>query len=110
MAEKVEEFLAHYGVLGMKWGKRKPRSASSQDHVTSRETKKKRLDEMSNAELKQLVTRMNLEKQYADLANKAPKSETRKFVENLAKQQVTSLVAKNAPLIIDKALKAYASH
>jgi hypothetical protein len=52
---------------------------------------------------------MNLEKQYSDLALKKPKNETTKFVENLAKQQVASLVAKHAPLLIDKALKAYAS-
>jgi hypothetical protein len=46
---KAEEFLEHFGIKGMKWGVRRATpSASSQDHITSRETKKKRLDEMSN--------------------------------------------------------------
>ena len=110
MTEKADEFLAHFGIKGMKWGVRRgnksPRPVSA-DHSVSRQLKKKRLDEMSNAELQQLVTRMNLEQQYSKL-NLSPKSDTQKFVENLAKQQLSSFVSKQGPMLIEKALKAYA--
>ena len=55
-----EEFLAHYGVRGMKWGVRKKRSASadSQRHGAN---KKKALKELSDDELKNLVNRLNME-------------------------------------------------
>ena len=83
------EYLAHYGKLGMRWGHRKS-SAELTSYRTNtanaanivRETKninttvknarvsshKQDLSNMSDAELKTLVTRMNLEKQYSSLA------------------------------------------
>jgi len=71
--DKVTNFLAHYGKLGMRWGKRsssrnskdsgeKPKTSS--DHDESRVIKRKPLSSMSNAELKAYTTRMGLEKQY----------------------------------------------
>lgn len=110
----VSDFLAHYGVLGMKWGKRKNSDGStgkkpaSSDHIETREIKKKPVSEMSNAELQKIVTRMNLEMQYSKL-NTSNKSDAAKFVEGLAKQQLTSIAAKQVPKIIEAAVKAYAS-
>ena len=54
--------LYHYGVLGMKWGRRKSRM--SQDASEARAIKKKKVSEMSNAELKRLNERQNLERIY----------------------------------------------
>ena len=97
MAE-VEDFLEHYGTKGMKWGVRKKRSAPSGpaaveldarpgQRVTAKgggghnahedairavkagqTAKKSSTDALSNQELQALVTRMNLEQQYAKLA------------------------------------------
>lgn len=76
MSDQLEDFLAHYGVKGMKWGRRKarnsddgdrPKRTPSEDHLTAKALKKKRVSEMSNADLKKLTTRMQLEKQYAEL-------------------------------------------
>lgn len=60
--------LAQYGKKGMKWGVRRERGASgrvkgtvSEDHATSRVLKKKARSEMSNAELKKLNERLQLE-------------------------------------------------
>jgi len=67
------EFLAHYGVPGMKWGKRKKSSEPartlnpSSDHTTAQALRKKHVSEMNNDELRQLTARMQLEKQYKDL-------------------------------------------
>lgn len=59
--------LKHYGVPGMKWGKRKASSVSSSDHQETRELKKKKVSELSNAELQKLNNRRQLEKKYKDL-------------------------------------------
>ncbi|ALY08694.1 hypothetical protein FDH65_gp07 [Arthrobacter phage Circum] len=71
--------LAHYGVPGMKWGRRKAssseykssrsvrRTPESADHKRSREIGKKKVSQMSNAELREITTRMQLEKQFKDL-------------------------------------------
>lgn len=95
MSDLVDEFLAHYGVMGMKWGKRRgaskinssssdsrihfsnsetgetskgkyPKNSSSQ-HVLVRELKNKKMHEMSNQELQAVISRMNLEQQYAKI-------------------------------------------
>ena len=70
--------LYHYGVKGMKWGRR--RSSSSQTSVKKRSTdgwsdeakeasrlKTKSVSQMTNAELKRLTERQNLEQNYARL-------------------------------------------
>lgn len=87
--------LYHYGVLGMKWGVRKDqinksvgrtsrkiKTPSSDDHKKSRSLKKKSINEMSNAELKQLVERLQLEKNYRSI-QVVEKSAGRKFVEGI---------------------------
>lgn len=57
--------LYHYGVLGMKWGRRKSRM--SQDAREAKAIKKKKVSEMSNAELRKLNERRNLERNYKQL-------------------------------------------
>ena len=59
--------LQHIGILGMHWGRRKVSSASSEDHIVARQLNKKKLNEMSNAEIQKLTTRINLEGQYRAL-------------------------------------------
>lgn len=66
-----DDFLAHYGVKGMKWGVRKdrvkkPRSKrpKSSEHEESRRIKKKKLSEMTNEEIATLTRRLQLESQY----------------------------------------------
>lgn len=56
--------LKHYGVLGMKWGRRKAQYNTSDDHNRARELKKKHVSEMSNKELRELNDRQQLESNY----------------------------------------------
>lgn len=69
MIEDVEDFLAHYGKLGMKWGRRSAsaKSKTSEDYASVKKLKKTRARKLSNEELKKAINRMNLEKQYRDL-------------------------------------------
>lgn len=80
MTRTPEDVLMHYGVKGMRWGKRqassessssgssgKPKREVSADHAKVAQLRTKKSSEMSNAELKALTNRLNLEKNYASL-------------------------------------------
>lgn len=79
--ENYDDFLQHYGVLGMKWGKRKARSNVSSNkkpkntkNTTTSKPKPKPMPtqrRLSDAELRAAVNRMRLEREYADLTYKA---------------------------------------
>lgn len=81
--EEFNEFyLAHYGVKGMKWGRRKDRSGSGGS--ASRKSKRKaaaeaeilsqkKLKKMSNKQLRERINRIQMEQQYAKLTT-APDS------------------------------------
>lgn len=62
--------IAHFGIKGMKWGVRRtrPQIDASKDHEIAKEARDKArrggVRALSNAELKTLVERMNLETQY----------------------------------------------
>ena len=82
--ENYDDFLKHYGVLGMKWGKRKARSTVSSNNKSKSTaiTKPKQTPKpkskskptqrrLSDAELRAVVNRMRLEREYADLTYRA---------------------------------------
>jgi hypothetical protein len=108
--------LYHFGILGMKWGVRRQRgsdgrviegSRGSDDHKKARDLKKKGARNLSNAELKSYVERMNLEKQYSNL-NKKEVSAGRKFVSDVlvtaGKTTLTNFVAKQMTTQLEKAV------
>ena len=83
--------LEHYGVKGMKWGVKKAKDSisesrnersaakkapASSDHDTATAARKKAsqggLSKLSNKELQDAITRMNLESQYKTLQAKNP--------------------------------------
>lgn len=77
-AVATEDFLSHYGIPGMKWGKRKGSSSkSSPKEAPSADAKavgalvgRKKTSgtaALSNKELQQVITRKQLEQQYATL-------------------------------------------
>ena len=77
----TESELYHYGVLGMRWGVRKDRSRGSgrkagyrvktenmsEDAKVASQLKTKHVKEMSNAELRKLNDRLQLEQNYSRL-------------------------------------------
>ena len=73
MAYKQNE-LYHYGILGMKWGKRKGGSKRGKKESYSEDYKKahsgKSYKSRDNRELSDTNKRLNMEKQYKDLTKK----------------------------------------
>ena len=80
--ENYDDFLQHYGVLGMKWGKRKARSTVSSNNKpkntaitkpkqTPKPKSKPTQRRLSDAELRAVVNRLRLEREYADLTYRA---------------------------------------
>lgn len=76
-SKKLDDVLAHFGVKGMKWGQRKARRSSgpvSSDAARAQAAqdiiKKHGTKALDNKELQHLVTRMNLESQYAGLVDR----------------------------------------
>lgn len=82
---KHTDELYHYGVLGMKWGRRKSRSRigkptlrtrkpkidkRSEDSKNVAQIRKKKVNQMTNQELKEVNKRLELETKYNELANK----------------------------------------
>lgn len=65
MTEDLINVLIHAGKKGMKWGVRK--APLSPEHSTIKTLKKNKAKSLTDAELKQAISRMNLEKQYKDL-------------------------------------------
>lgn len=79
--ENYDDFLQHYGVLGMKWGRRKARSnvssnkkpKSTKNTTTSKPKPKPKPSQrqLSDAELRAAVNRLRLEREYAELTYRA---------------------------------------
>ena len=128
MADVLEEIYAalnsnelkHHGVKGMKWGVRRDRSSGSSrpsNPSASRPTKvpntfknKPQNRRMSDAELRNRINRLNLEKQYADLTRppERGKSFVRKALEEAGQRAMKNLANKAADAAVQTVLNVAA--
>jgi len=101
---KNEDFLQHFGVKGMKWGKTSSKSSGG----ASSKKRKKKISEMTNDELKTINARLQLEKQYKDLTKKDT-IKGRKFVKevltNSAKTVATAYATKAITRSVENLIK-----
>lgn len=80
MTISYDDYLMHHGVKGMRWGVRHDRvrkgsgrqartkpDTRSEDRKTLDSYRAKKRHELTDAELKQAINRMNMEKQYKNL-------------------------------------------
>ena len=85
------DILAQFGVRGMKWGVRKPttRGSTPPSKRTPKEGGEKRqsldMHSMSDAELRNAINRIKMQKEYAQLTAPPPKEKGRgrQLVENI---------------------------
>jgi len=86
--------LYHFGVKGMKWGVRKDRKRSvsskhsrsdNKDYTESRDLLKKSPNKLSNAELRKINERLNLEQQYSNLTT-IQKQKGNRFIDQVSNQ------------------------
>lgn len=117
MDETVDEILEHFGIKGMRWGVRRDRSSSSSTGGKSaprgkptsvdaarvdkinRKVKTRGVASLSNAELKALNDRINLEQSYSRLtaskSNIAKMQKGHEAVKQILGVGTTALVAYN---------------
>jgi uncharacterized Fe-S cluster-containing MiaB family protein len=108
----VHDFLQHYGVKGMRWGKKKnPASSDAAASKTVRTTaKKKGIHTVSNKDLQTAIERMQLEQNFKRLKVNEKSAVTRWISSTLlefGKREVQAKVAKKfAGGIVKKAVGA----
>ena len=111
--------LYHYGVKGMKWGVRRARDWANDGRVKKQAARREkfekkfheagdqRMKNLSNAEIKAKVERLNLEKQYKQLAaENQPKG--KKMVGKILMQQGEQTVKQMVNQEIQKKMRANA--
>jgi ribosomal protein S18 acetylase RimI-like enzyme len=98
--DNAEEIISHYGVRGMHWGTRRSRAQidSDSEDVRRVKTAKGRIksnrttDVLSNKELQDVVTRMNLEQQYSRLTKPSKDTFTSRMLGNGQKIATNMLI------------------
>lgn len=110
--DRVAEFLAHYGVKGMRWGRKvsasKPSASSDSDKTTAIKVKAKKgkAKVLTNAELQTAINRMQLEQNFRRLrVNEKPA--VSRFISStlleIGKREVQAAVAKKVAKTVVKA-------
>ena len=103
-----DNYLAHYGVLGMKWGVRKDKTKgglrkrkSTPVHDDYKKAHSgKSVKSMSDSELRSVNNRLQMERQYSDLTRKTSKG--KKAVNTLIKTAGTIAAAETAYKTYDR--------
>lgn len=119
--EKPIDDLYHFGIPGMRWGRKKAvvptsttkvvRTSNSEDHDKKNLIKTKKLNELTNDEIRTYTQRMALEKQFKELS-KAERSLGKKLVDDIvnsvtkgARDAAMNYVNKQAAKLVDDLIK-----
>lgn len=118
----MEYYLAHYGVKGMKWGVRHERKTTGTGRKKAKKRlggmnrqpkkskntekkKRKRLRDMSDAEVKERIDRLKLEQSYKEAKRGGQKTQTaRQFVGDIMRKSLKSAAQAVTTSVIKYAL------
>lgn len=114
MFDNIMDDLTHYGVVGMKWGKRKAANQAGSESKRKRKRKPKKLSKadamakdlqdakkMNQRELQEKVNKLRLEHEYVRL-NSTKYNDTRSKVDNVVSTMNKISVATGTALVIYK--------
>lgn len=102
--------LYHYGVLGMKWGVRRGnrvKEARRKNQKTIKDKVQKQkpdVSKMSDAELRQRINRLQMEKQYKQLT-KREIAAGEKFIKDIGKESLKNYLTRQTTKGIEKAVE-----
>nr|DAE45029.1 MAG TPA: Structural protein [Bacteriophage sp.] len=109
-------YLAHYGVKGMKWGVRRDRSSARMSRIrnytgsrssdTLKSARRKDINKMSNQELQETINRLNLERNYRSLTQVDINFGQRKVSQVLAYEGTAKNIKRSASYAFGKRLIA----
>lgn len=88
--EIIDDYLQHFGVMGMKWGVRRGKSTGGKRFESKKSKKAKELAKLSDADLRQKINRLQMEKQYKQLTTKDRGAAT-KWVDGVVRNAATQL-------------------
>lgn len=107
MNNKLDDFLEHVGILGMKWGVRRGRNSTSSGGANKDSIKKRKLTDseevsilkkrttkgLSNDDLKKITSRLDLEKRYKEL-NPSKMASMKKFTSEILGNAAKTILTK----------------
>ena len=99
--------LAHFGVKGMKWGRRKqrPHSNGRQGRMSARQKRERDMSNMSDTELQRYLNRRRIESEYHKM-NRTGGEKFRSWAVGVGKQAAERAAKRAANQLIDRGLDA----
>ena len=105
-----DETLAHFGVKGMKWGRRKqrPHGNGRQGRMSARQKRARDMSNMSDTELQRYLNRRRMENEYHKM-NRTGGEKFRSWAVGIGKQAAERAAKRAANQLVDRGLDAGAS-